>query len=195
MIGVSYSDDPRAARSREAMLVAARELLVREGPGAVTHQRVAQEAGVGRATVYRHWARGEQLMLDAMSGADLPYFKDPELPLRPWFRRNLRALADELAAPPVAAMSLTFMQTAIWEPEAARRRDASNQTVIDRIGAAARLGVECGELKTGLDPRDLAALLVGPLVYRTTMQQGEVSDELVDTLIDSIGAWTARRRR
>jgi AcrR family transcriptional regulator len=58
------------------MLVAARELLVGEGPGAVTHQRVAQEAGVGRATVYRHWPRPEQLLLDVMAGADLPHFKN-----------------------------------------------------------------------------------------------------------------------
>ena len=54
--------DPRQARSRKAMLDAARELLAREGPAAVTHQRVARQAGVGRATVYRHWPRPEQLI-------------------------------------------------------------------------------------------------------------------------------------
>jgi AcrR family transcriptional regulator len=54
------------------MLAVAPELLVGEGPGAVTHQRVAQQAGVGRATGYRHWPQPEQLLLDVMSGADLP---------------------------------------------------------------------------------------------------------------------------
>ena len=63
---MSYSADPRAVRSREAMLAAARRLLAEEGLDAVTHQRVAQEAGVGRATVYRHWPRTDQLLLDAM---------------------------------------------------------------------------------------------------------------------------------
>jgi len=45
----SAAYDPRAARSREAILCAARLLLEREGPESVTHQRVAREAGVGRA--------------------------------------------------------------------------------------------------------------------------------------------------
>src|SRR5262245_20404972 len=102
-VPVSYSTDPRAVRSREAMLVAARELLAAEGPGAVTHQRVAQQAGVGRATVYRHWPQPEQLLLDVMSGADLPHFKNPQAPVRRWLHRELRQMADELAAPAVAA--------------------------------------------------------------------------------------------
>ena len=41
----SQATDPRAARSREAILAAAFDLLAREGPGAITHQRVAQQAG------------------------------------------------------------------------------------------------------------------------------------------------------
>ena len=41
----SPATDPRAARSREAILAAAFDLLAREGPGAITHQRVAQQAG------------------------------------------------------------------------------------------------------------------------------------------------------
>ena len=45
--------DPRTVRSREAILAAARHLLLHHGPAAVTHQRVAEQAGVGRATVSR----------------------------------------------------------------------------------------------------------------------------------------------
>jgi AcrR family transcriptional regulator len=51
----SPATDPRAARSREAILAAAFDLLAREGPGAITQQRVARQAGVGRATACRHW--------------------------------------------------------------------------------------------------------------------------------------------
>jgi AcrR family transcriptional regulator len=186
---VSYSTDPRAARSREAMLVAARQLLAGEGPGAVTHQRVAQQAGVGRATVYRHWPRSEQLLLDVMAGVDLPLFKDPEVPVRPWLHRQLRQMADELAIPAVAAISLTLAQSALQDPEAAHRQDEPARTIAERIHAAIRSAVENGELTTGTDPADLTAMLVGPIVYRTAMQRGEVSDDLIDRLIDSVGTW------
>jgi AcrR family transcriptional regulator len=186
---VSYSTDPRAARSREAMLVAARELLVGEGPGAITHQRVAQQAGVGRATVYRHWPRPEQLLLEVMSGADLPFFKDPETPVRPWLHRQLRQMADELAVPAVAAVTLTLMQSALWDPKIAHQRDESLKTVIERIYAAVRSAVASGEVETDVGPADLSVMLVGPIVYRTTNQMGAVSDDLIDRLIDGVGTW------
>lgn len=188
-VTVSYSTDPRAARSREAILVAARGLLASEGPGAVTHQRVSQEAGVGRATVYRHWPRSEQLLLDVMEGADLPLFKDPETPVRPWLRRQLRQLADEVLPPAVAALSLAMMQSAIWDAELARRRDESNATIRTRIHEAIRMAVAAHELETDADPADLVSLLVGPIVYRTAMQRDAVPDSLIDRLLDSIGTW------
>ncbi|MFG1648048.1 TetR/AcrR family transcriptional regulator [Amycolatopsis sp. NPDC049252] len=186
---MSYSTDPRAARSREAILVAARRLLADEGPAAVTHQRLAQRAGVGRATVYRHWPRPDQLLLDVMAGADLPLFKEPATPVRPWLHRQLRQLADELLPPAVAGLSLTLMQSAIWDPEIARRRDESNKVISERIQAAIRAAVDSGELETGVDPADLPAMLVGPVVYRTAMQRAEVSDDLVDRLLDGVGTW------
>jgi AcrR family transcriptional regulator len=171
------------------MLVAARRLLVDEGPGAVTHQRVAQRAGVGRATVYRHWPRSEQLLLDVMAGADLPLFKDPETPVRQWLHRQLRQMADELAVPAAAAVSLTLMQSAIWDPEIAHRRDEAARTIAERLSAAIRAAVAAGELATDAGPADLTAMLVGPIVYRTTMQGGAVSDEFVGRVVDGVGTW------
>ncbi|MDT7797836.1 MAG: hypothetical protein QOI78_1269 [Actinomycetota bacterium] len=120
---MSCPTDPRAARSREAILVAARRLPADEVPAAVTHRRLAQQAGVGRATVYRHWPRSEQLLLDVMAGAELPLFKDPATPVCPWLHRRLRQMADELTPPAVAGLSLTLMQSAIGDPEIDRLLD------------------------------------------------------------------------
>jgi AcrR family transcriptional regulator len=44
-----------AARNREAILIAAQRLFEREGPAAVSMERVAEEAGVGKGTVYRRF--------------------------------------------------------------------------------------------------------------------------------------------
>src|SRR5258707_172115 len=116
----SPATDPRAARSREAILAAAYDLLAREGPGAITHQRVAQQAGVGRATVYRHWAAPQDLLRDVLFSAELPFFATPALPLRPWLHAELRQLADELALPAVASLAIALMEQT--RPGGARAR-------------------------------------------------------------------------
>src|SRR3569833_2034985 len=101
------SQDPRAVRSRDAILAAARDLLRDHGPAAVTHQRVAERAGVGRATVYRHWSNPDQLLLAAMGGTDMPFFREPSSPVREWLRGELRRLSDGRARPGGAAGART----------------------------------------------------------------------------------------
>lgn len=171
------------------MLAAARDLLQREGPGAVTHQRVAQHAGVGRATVYRHWPDAERLLLETLNGVAMPFFRDPVAPVRPWLHGQLRTLADEMALPAVAAVALTLMQGALWEPHIAGRRDALIATLVDQLCPVLELAVSTGELDTTCDARDAAALLVGPILFRTTMQAGKVTAALIDHLLDGLGAW------
>ncbi|GIJ44119.1 TetR family transcriptional regulator [Virgisporangium aliadipatigenens] len=183
--------DPRAARSREAILGAARELLFRHGSGAVTHQRVAEHAGVGRATVYRHWPRADQLLLDAMTGSDMPFFKDPAPPVRDWLTRELRILADDLAQPPVVAVSLTLMHDAHWDEGVARQRDASLGTVAERLGAAFALAYETGEILSELAGYDAVALLTGPIFYRAALQGGGVPDGFIARLVDGL-PWASR---
>jgi AcrR family transcriptional regulator len=176
------------ARSRKAMLAAARELLLRDGPAAVTHQRVARQARVGRATVYRHWPRADELLLDAMALVDLPFFREPVTPVRPWLRGELRILADEMALPQIAAVALGMMQgSARSLPAEVRERFTATAT--GRIRAALALAAAEGELDAAADPQDALALLVGPILQRTCMQAGTVSDDLIDRLLDSIGTW------
>jgi AcrR family transcriptional regulator len=185
---VNASDDPRLVRSRTAMLTAARALLTQEGPAAVTHQRVAQQARVGRATVYRHWPRADQLLLAAMAGVDLPFFREPVTPIRPWLRGHLRLFADELAMPPVAAITLAMMQgSATSLPVAVRDRFAA--TVFERLDAVFTLAAANGELEVAVDPQDASALLIGPILHRICMQGGTVSDELIERVMDSLGTW------
>ena len=184
----SPATDPRAARSREAILAAAYDLLAREGPGAITHQRVAQQAGVGRATVYRHWAAPEDLLRDVLFSAELPFFATPALPLRSWLHAELRRLADELALPAVASLAIALMEQT--RPGGASARPHRHITAItDRLAAAFALAVDAGELDTAPDADLAAAHLIGPLVYRTTLQAAPVPDSLLTAVIDSVAHW------
>src|SRR6266705_1946789 len=159
----SPATDPRAARSREAILAAALDLLAREGPGAITHQRVARQAGVGRATVYRHWAAPEDLLRDVLYAA-------------------------ELALPAVASLAIALMEQT--RPGGAGARPHRHITVItDRLAAAFALAVGAGELDTAPDADLAAAHLIGPLVYRTTLQAAPVPDQLLADVIEAVADW------
>ena len=184
----SQATDPRAARSREAILAAAFDLLAREGPGAITHQRVALQAGVGRATVYRHWAAPEDLLRDVLFSAELPFFAAPALPLRSWLRAELRLLADELALPPVASLAIALMeQTRLGGAGARPHRHIT--AITERLAAAFALAVDAGELDTAPDAERAAAHLIGPLVYRTTLQAAPVPDQLLTDVIEAVADW------
>ena len=186
----SPATDPRAARSREAILAAAYDLLAREGPGAITHQRVAQQAGVGRATVYRHWAAPQDLLRDVLFSAELPFFATPALPLRSWLHAELRQLADELALPAVASLAIALMeQTRSGGAGASPHRHVT--AITERLAAAFALAVDAGELDTAPDAGLAAAYLIGPLIYRTTLQAAAVPDRLLAEVIDGVAHWRA----
>ena len=186
----SPATDPRAARNREAILAAAWDLLAREGPGAITHQRVAQQAGVGRATIYRHWADPEDLLRDVLYTAKLPFFATPALPLRSWLHTELRQLADELALPAVASLAIALMeQTRSGGAGASPHQHVT--AITERLAAAFALAVDAGELDTAPDAGLAAAYLIGPLIYRTTLQAAAVPDSLLAGVIDGVAHWRA----
>ena len=185
---MSDSADPRMIRSRKAILSAARTLLLREGPGALSHQRLAQQAGVGRATVYRHWPRLDLLVLDAMATVDLPFFREPALPVRPWLRGQLRTYADELVLPQVAAVAVGMLLNGAGESHRAVQ-NVMVATVTTRLEAALALAASAGELDLVVDVDDAFALLVGPLLHRVVIQGGSVRDVVIERAVDSVGTW------
>jgi AcrR family transcriptional regulator len=62
---VETEQDPRIERSRRVILEAALEELGAVGYGALTIEGVAARAGVGKSTIYRHWAGKLALVEDA----------------------------------------------------------------------------------------------------------------------------------
>ncbi|CAM5450917.1 TetR family transcriptional regulator [Streptomyces tanashiensis] len=78
---------PRAARKRQAVVRAARDLFLREGFG-VGMDAIAAEAGVSKVTVYNHFGSKEALFTAVVAGAlDEPLHGDADGP-------DLSRLAD-----------------------------------------------------------------------------------------------------
>ena len=63
----------RTTRVRQIVVDTAAGLLIREGAGAVTAVRIAEDTGVARTTIYRHWPDAKALLLDAIDKVVSPH--------------------------------------------------------------------------------------------------------------------------
>ncbi|AQT78799.1 TetR family transcriptional regulator [Mycolicibacterium litorale] len=94
--------DPRPARSRARLLDAATALLRSGGPSAVTVDAVTRGANVARATLYRHFPSGNDLLAAAFSSLIPPAPMPPETgSLRDRLVALVQAQADLIAETPV----------------------------------------------------------------------------------------------
>lgn len=59
----------RSAKVREAVLQAARQILMEQGANALTHRNVAHLAGVNASTVFRRWPDRARLIADVFKSA------------------------------------------------------------------------------------------------------------------------------
>ena len=66
---------PRSERAHQAILAAARELLIEEGFASLRLEHVAARAGVGKATIYRRWASKEALAQDLLTQLAGPHIE------------------------------------------------------------------------------------------------------------------------
>lgn len=176
-------------RSKQSILRAARELLLEHGPGAVTHVQVAERSGVGRATIYRHWPRAGQLLGEVMTTVPMPFFAAPTAPVREWLRTELAAIARQLQLDDVRAVTTTLANTALWDAEMAARRGRFARVLADRLAAALDQAQNEHLLELTIDSADAAALLLGPLYYRSTIEHAPVDDSLLDAAVASLGTW------
>jgi AcrR family transcriptional regulator len=159
--------DPRVERTRQAVLDAAMVLLRAEGPAAVTHVRVAEAAGVGRATVYRHWPEQGDLLHDAVAGKEAVLFVPPrELPVRERLAFVLDELRARLNDDDMAVQFATLIAHATWDPalrRALKELAGRGQSVIDGV---LRDAIDDGELAEGTDIEVVRDGLIGALLFR-----------------------------
>src|SRR6266567_2295936 len=185
----------RSASAHQKVLDAALELIAERGVDATSMDAIAGKSGVSKATIYKHWADKDALLLDVMAEAH-------ELQRRPEFNSgNTRAdmvavlsyrpreKADirERIMPHLIAYSArntsfgTAWRNMVMEPP---RREL--KTLI-------ALGIEKGKLASGLDVDLSLALLLGPIIYwhvflrRTSEDPKELSEGVVDAFWRAFG--------
>ncbi|OBF04860.1 TetR family transcriptional regulator [Mycobacterium sp. ACS4054] len=168
--------DPRPARSRARLLEAAASLLSSGGPSAVTVDAVTRTANVARATLYRHFPSGNDLLAAAFNSLIPPSPTPPaEGSLRDRLVAVVLAQAESVAQAPALMTAMSWLSMGRDLDEMPEPRDcATNSTAIttlrERIAQqyAAPFDAifdspEAAELGE-VDRSRAIALLIGPLV-------------------------------
>lgn len=177
------SDDPRVRRTRRAVLDAVRAILLEEGQDAVTHLRVAERSGVGRATLYRHWPDRTRLLIEAL--VTTPRSPEPiHDDLRLDLIEDLRAIRHNLVATPLAPILATLIERAEWDAELRAMKIDLVHRSGERLRRALGAAVCRGELPPDLEIDRAIARLTGPLFFRRFLSGEEIPPDLPEALVD-----------
>jgi AcrR family transcriptional regulator len=178
---------PRSERAHQAILTAARQLLIEKGFADMRLEHVAARAGVGKATIYRRWPSKEALAQELLGELAAPHIaiaatgdtRDEMLaavtnPMRAVtetdFGPVIRALLSEIASDP--SIGDPFRATVV----AARRAEITR--VIER-------GIVRGDLRADADPELATELLVGPVYFRL-MFGGILDLAFAERVVDNV---------
>lgn len=175
--------DPRVERTRRQAVDAAWSLLRLEGVEAVTHARVAERAGVGRRTLYRHWPDPQALLADVLAGGEVPHAQVTG-ELRADLTAHLSALGQALhrggLAYVVSALRERAEHDEAFEALRARLTDDGCRPLETLLRAAARRAV----LPPDLDVRTATAALEGPVFYLGLVRRRPVPPRFVDGVVE-----------
>ena len=175
--------DPRVVRTRQAVREAVRSLVQRAGFEAVSHQQVAAEAGIGRATVYRHWPNRTDLLLDAIAEVEAPRDWKTSGDLATDLARELERLQRTLSSSPLVPELVALIGRAEWDAELRETKAELLASGTAGLRRALEAAIERRELPADHDLDTTIARLAGPLFYRRVLAHAPLDDAFVTTII------------
>jgi AcrR family transcriptional regulator len=190
VIETNRKPDPRAERSKQAILDATRELLADEGDvGSLTVEAVAARSGVAKTTIYRRWRDKWELALDAVMIDLLPRFANPIDAGDT--RKELITFTDSVtklwASPPYGPAMQGLISEIATEPELARvYREQVVEPRREQLRPVIERGIARGDLRPGTDLRLVHELLVGPILYRLLLSGPPLDRKLTTSLVDAV---------
>ncbi len=188
-----------ATENKQAIVAAARQLLISEGPG-VSMRAIAKKAGVGVATVSRHFPERLSL-IDAVSSAEVARIKEEidshlqnfdENPERTW-RDTIHCIAS-LNFAAVVQSAAAEVNTATFSDEDVQKivthRTTELESIYQSIFEPAQRAHLCPKSLTPLELHIGIGLITRPLPS-TPMNAEYLSGlqaRLIDTLLDGYKA-------
>lgn len=185
--------DPRVARSRAAVLGAAREIFFEEGWDSVTHASVAARSGVGRTTLYRHWPDATALIRDVITEQIAIARIVPTGRLRDDLIGQLEAFRRQLHDPNIDRAMRVIIERAGVHPAFTEMKETLYQEGSRTIREILRKAKLAGEVDSRLDIGRAIDQLAGPLVYRRFLAGRTFTPAYVRHVVDDFLAAHAPR--
>ena len=182
---------PRSEVARKAVLEAAYRILVDQGLGRLTIERVASETGVGKPTIYRHWANAHELAMAAFMASPT----EPATTFKGSSKRQLQAHLEgviRVFSTPRGRQITLMLASAEQESELVKA--FRNQVILKSRETGRKLlehALATGKVKAGFDIETVLDMLYGPLFYRSLAGHRKLdfalARQLVNTLFEGIG--------
>lgn len=174
------------ARSEDAILRAALDLMAEHGVGGLTVDAVAARAGVGKQTIYRHWGSRARLVHDAIACTNDPLEEPDTGSLRGDLEALVAQLVRFLSDPDTGRVFPSLLEAAERDAELAELRQAHGEKKRDAFRRVLARAAERGEVDAGLDVEAAIDLVVGPVFYRRLVARSQVGIEDLEHHLDLV---------
>lgn len=178
---------PRSQASEEAILEATLLILAREGYTGLTTDKIAAVARASKSTIYRRWPSKEHMVLAAfdrtpvLNPRDTGRLVDDLLDIVMQLVRLIQDTPLGGALPAlISERAHNSHLVAALDPVIARRREPT-RTIL--LGATGR-----GDLPAGTDLELATDMIWGPVMLRTIILPGDVSEGAMRELLDAVVA-------
>ncbi len=177
-------ENPRTARVRQVILDAGSRLLVEHGASEVTATRIAQETGVARTTIYRHWPDQANLLLDTIDSLVAPHSPttltndlatDLTIALS-----NLRA---RMTRRPFRQVFSALLAHANQDQSFVAAQQRFVNGVLQPVSDALIAAVDREDLPSSVDITEACAVLAGPLFQQHVMLRASIDDQLITNTV------------
>jgi AcrR family transcriptional regulator len=177
---------PRDTRAEHAILTATVDLLSETGYAGVNVEAIAERAGVGKATIYRHWPGKERLVYDALRMLALDHLDVDTGSLRSDLVHIYGRLAEHVRNSRVGRALAAALAQAMVDPEL---RMLQREFVHERRAAARaalRRAVGRGEIPAHTDSDLVIDLLGGTVFYRLIVSGDPITPKRVEAAVDVV---------
>jgi AcrR family transcriptional regulator len=185
---------PRSDRARRAICQAFRDILMAEGYDKIRLEHVAARAGVGKATIYRHWSSKQALAHEVLFELANPHLAVPDVgdtrtELLATVLGPMRALTETEFGPVIRALLSEITR----DPELG---DPFRATVVqarrDEVDRVIARGIRRGDLRPDLQADMATEMLVGPVYFRL-MFGGTLDMDFAERVVDEVlQGWSMR---
>jgi AcrR family transcriptional regulator len=176
----------KPARSEDAILAAALDLMAEHGVTGLTVDAVAARAGVGKQTIYRHWGSRARLVHDAIACTNGPFEEPDTGSLRGDLEALLRQIVAFLSNPASGGVFPSLLEAAERDPELAELRAKHSDKKRALFVRALERASQRGELAPGVVIESAVDLIVGPVFYRRIVAQSPLSPKALQRHLDLV---------